>query len=285
MKNGQTKNLEAKLSKLYDLRRSRKLPRAKFSVKQALVEVSWLRSIMKSKGVHDSEYHDFYKALKLCGIDHVLDIGANYGYSATSLLNLGFSGKIFCIEPLREHAVALEYLRWAWPSNVRYRTIALGRQRGRLRLLTPTVGSTRLTALSFSSSTSVNISSLAENVQHHMDTYLEDEFGFEDVSLSRVKVKVRTLDEVFPRVQRSWGREPHTKFAIKIDAEGSEFEILSGATKTISTYSPLIFLEGVNEKVRETLVVMGYSEVLIAGHSLVRADAVTTTVNKLFLRV
>jgi FkbM family methyltransferase len=48
---------------------------------------------------------------------------------------------------------------------------------------------------------------------------------------------------------------------IQLDTEGSEYEILEGATETITNWKPLISVEDNNQNIRELLENLGYKEV------------------------
>ena len=211
---------------------------------EPLAQVKWVSHLLRTKTIHDQEFKEFSQALDLAGVTDLLDIGANYGYSVTTLRNLGYSNRIISFEPLREHWPALAYLKLLDPTKFRFRLIGLGSRLERGTLLTPVVKGVRLTALSFVSTLSPNYRAIATNVLSQAGLQFEKTFLVSDITLERSSVRLETLDRIQKQLVR--GRLSGRIWAIKIDAEGFESEILAGGTGFIDRFSPLIFCEGGN---------------------------------------
>jgi hypothetical protein len=80
------------------------------------------------------------------------------------------------------------------------------------------------------------------------------------------------------------GRLSGRIWAIKIDAEGFESEILAGGTGFIDSFSPLIFCEGATDIVRAFLTKLDYCEVTVANNLFAEATSQSPKVNSLFIR-
>jgi FkbM family methyltransferase len=157
--------------------------------------------------------------------DVVYDIGAHVGlYTLISSSKVGPNGHVYAFEPFPRNA---EYLR---------RHIELNQ-------------------LSNCTAVEAAVTDLAG--RQHFDPTNHDSSGHLSES-GEVTVQTLSLDEF---VFGSRGRRPPN--AAKINAEGAELEVLQGGQRTITEFSPVIFLsthsENVDRRCCEFLQSAGYS--------------------------
>jgi FkbM family methyltransferase len=156
---------------------------------------------------NNSEHCATHLLLRHLHVDLVLDVGANEGQYAESLLQGGYSGQILSFEPLsRPHALltarAARYPRWA----VQART-AVGES--------PGVATIHVAGNSVSSS-------LLPALQAHFAAAPESAtVGQEEVSV------VRLDDAVGPYLDHA------TATLLKIDTQGFEWQVLNGAPRVL----------------------------------------------------
>lgn len=182
----------------------------------------------KNKGVENTLLRDSLRLLREAGITekaHIFDIGANYGYLslvwASTVCQKG--GKVFAFEP-NPHVVA------AFRNSIKINgladtifseNVAVGRLNGKTEL--------------FLRSTTSNTIKSSE-------------------SESSIVVELICIDDYVKngRVQRC--------DLIKIDVDGSEYEILQGANKTIDRFSPILIIETNQDKrIVQFLIDKGYA--------------------------
>ena len=136
--------------------------------------------------------------------DVVYDVGAHVGlYTLVSSAQVGAQGHVYAFEPFPRNA---QYLR---------RHIELNR---------------------LSNCTVVEAAVSNSSAWQRFDPTAHDTAGFLSTT-GAVTVRSLTLDEFLSAAQER--RPPN---AIKINAEGAEMEILSGARRILNEFSPLIFL-------------------------------------------
>jgi FkbM family methyltransferase len=167
---------------------------------------------------------EFTDALKLG--DVVYDVGANVGiYSLYASVKVGNSGSVYAFEPLERN---LNYLRQHLSLNNLQNCTVLA------TAICHTEGTLAFSAADWQPSMG-RLSTSGE-----------------------IKVPSTTLDSCVYGEKRL--RPPSL---IKIDVEGAEFEVLSGATKSISEFHPIIFLEihgtELHRSCCEFLLAKGYS--------------------------
>ena len=153
-------------------------------------------------------------ALKHHEIDLIFDIGANSGQFATELNNNGYRGKIVCIEPqLNAHRELKKKAEKSENWHV-YERVALGSEIGHKTL--------NLSANSVSSSF-LPVGPKSTNI------------AIETSYIGSETVNVITFDELFSS-SKNLGRT----YAIKIDCQGYEMEILEGSKFSIDQITMVI---------------------------------------------
>jgi FkbM family methyltransferase len=145
--------------------------------------------------------------LRSLGIDVVLDVGANEGQYATELRNdVGFGGRICSFEPVSS---AYRLLQAQASRDPRWTTFnfALGDNEGRATI--------NVAANSESSS-------ILEMLPAHVTAEPESHF------VTTEEIEMKTLDVIFEDVT-----EPGERVYLKIDTQGFEDRVLSGAAQSL----------------------------------------------------
>lgn len=144
--------------------------------------------------------------LKNYGVDMVLDVGASAGYFGQQLRSIGYRGRILSFEPLSSaYATLLQTIGTdlTWTAH----NFALG---------------------SMAATATINIaknsysSSLNQMLPAHLKAAPWSEF------IGTEQVEVKTLDSIFAEVAAL-----RHNILLKIDTQGSELEVLKGATSTL----------------------------------------------------
>lgn len=187
----------------------------------------------------------------------ILDIGANWGYSAGSFWSVGARSKILSFEAIPLYRDCLQKILTLRPETYGYLMIALSSKPGSLKFAVPVVNDTALTALT-SASEDPQLDCLTNNIHNFIHQWMP---GVQDVTLRicEFEVPVQTLDEV---IAKSPELIPNRGVGvIKLDVEGLEFEVLKGAINTLRLYKPLVMAEGGNRPsgLQEFMTSLGYS--------------------------
>jgi FkbM family methyltransferase len=187
----------------------------------------------------------------------ILDIGANWGYSAGSMWSVGAGSKIVSFEAIPLYRDCLEKILTVHPEGYSYLMTALSSVPGVLKFAVPVVNDTALTALT-SASENPHLESLTENVYNSVHRWM---LGVSNITLRicEFEVPVQTLDSVLATHPKLIPK--HGVAVIKLDVEGWEFEVLKGAIDTLQAHKPLIMAEGGNrrQELRELMAALDYS--------------------------
>lgn len=151
----------------------------------------------------------------------IVDVGANAGQSAVAFGFTCPSHQIVSFEPNPTLWGELRFVRRLLGSRFEFRQFALGSVVGEATLLVPHIGDLPVSTRA----------SLSEQAAGQHQARLRDELG-RSVDFRPVVVPVSTLDQ--------FGLRP---IVIKIDVEGFELDVLTGALGTIETYRPLLMIE------------------------------------------
>ncbi len=179
-----------------------------------------LRRIVRASGYDIVKWHRMPPAaaarkrlLDGCGIDVILDVGANAGQFATSLRDpMGYRGAIISFEPLPDAfqdlaALARHDPRWE------VHNVALGAADGQMTL---NVSQNRV------SSSFLPI--------REASTAVEPLSAYE----SKCVVPVRTLDSILPELNVI---RASSRIMLKLDTQGFEGQVLTGAHECLSRFS------------------------------------------------
>jgi hypothetical protein len=203
-------------------------------------QARWIQSKIDGRVVHDLEYHVFARAIVRLGVDLVVDVGASYGYSATSLRALGYEGRVWSVEPLAKHRLALEHLAGLWPKTYRFSSAALSDYSAEVRICTPILRSVPCTEISFNVRDAISLPGLARNILAWAEMLGFREYGPGDLDFVVSPILAVPGDELF------WGADwvtSSTKIAIKIDVEGHEAKVIAGCRRLLSDLRPILFVE------------------------------------------
>ena len=169
-----------------------------------------------------------FNALKLiCNNDNqlFLDIGANAGMSALSILTLNPNAKVISFEPNPKHSFYLDKLADKF-HNFQYIPIGLDNQTSSVDFYFPIYNGKAMTA---------NGSFDYEIAKDYFKGTISF-FNERKLKIEKIKVNVKTLD--------SFQLKPDF---IKIDVEGWEYQVLLGGEETIKNARPILLIEGVSE--------------------------------------
>ena len=133
-----------------------------------------------------------------------IDVGANRGYYSYALSKI--AGRVEAFEP---NPAMARFARRKLGRNVRLHEVALSDRPGTMTLYVPQVGPSSM----------------------HLNASLKKPYAYE--AYAEHAVRVATLDEF----------EFDDVGFIKIDAEGSDMEVIAGASRTISKHRPNLLVE------------------------------------------
>lgn len=162
------------------------------------------------KGKYEKEFIHFLGMLKDTGI--ILDIGANIGITAIPMAKRAPHADVHAFEPILENFSTLQRIvNYFKLTNVKLFNLALGTEKGVLKMIMPTQGNSRMQGLS---------KAYEEGSGEKGTLY--------DVPLEK-------LDDLYPNASNIT--------AIKIDVENFEYQVFSGAKKLLERNKPLIYCE------------------------------------------
>ena len=177
-----------------------------------------------SRYLHDPDFAVFDWLTDVPGL--VLDIGANRGHSALSILRHTRRMRVFSIEPNPEHRWDLSLIRLLHPLRFRFRNVAAGDTVARKILYIP--GTRDLGQSAWGSLDP------AEFEKDHIRSELL-ELGIDvhdESSFRKISTRVMPLDDL-----------DLTPDLIKLDVEGFELQALQGLQDTLAKLQPALLIE------------------------------------------
>jgi len=239
----------------------------------------YIPEILSRTEPHDADYWIF--GLLPDQDQVILDIGADYGYSAASMWAAGARAAVISFEPIAGYRPCLAAIAAARPGRYDFRIVALGDRVGTVKLVMPVLNGVGLTAL-----TSSNPNEHLESIVDNVIDYLEKHTGgaaFQSFSVFEFESPMRPLDDLL--ASESFAVPLSAISAIKIDTEGSEARILTGARHTIEIHRPLILIEGANREaaVRDLMRDLGYVFAARDDRRLYQTERISDAVNGFFL--
>ncbi len=149
----------------------------------------------------------------------IIDIGGNRGESIQNFLRFNKNLKIICFEPKKN---SFEYIKKKYKKkNIRIFNFGIGNKQKKVSLYTPTIYNYEFSSLSATDLTNLKIR------LNSFFKVLKNDFKF-----IKEIIKIKKLDK--------FNLKPDL---IKIDAEGSELDILKSSIQTIKKYQPLLIIE------------------------------------------
>ncbi len=205
----------------------RMMKKMKFACERWLNRHPWLRHRIRQilpffpwlLPHHQSFYGLKHLAQKPQGL--FLDVGANDGISALGFRQLNSSYRIISIEPNPIHEPSLKRLTKNL-KNFSYVLAGAGRQRARIPLIVP-----QYKNLQFTTAASFYPQVIRENLAKEWSTEM-----IQTIRFSQCPIDVIPLDEL--------NLNPDV---IKIDTEGSDFEVICGLKQTIERCRPFLMVE------------------------------------------
>ena len=181
----------------------------------------------------------------------VIDIGGNKGESIKNFLKFNKNLKIFCFEPKKK---SFEIIKKKYrKKNIKVKNFGIGNNSKKIKLYTPMIYNYEFSTLS-----STNFSDLKFRLKFFFSKIYKN-FKFVEEN-----IQIRRLD--------SFNLKPDI---IKVDTEGSEFEVIKSAIKTIKKYKPILIIE-YNHKnfknVKKVMSKIGYKCYLYENNSFKNLD-------------
>ncbi len=214
--------------------------------------------------------------------DTVLDIGAHFGYSATSIWRAGCPAHVLSIEPNPWHRSSLEEIKRLRPGRFDFLGVGLSNSRGSLRFIVPVVDGVGIGGLCSAAIESEMDAAIPENLVKYMQTYTPDVVS-PRLQYAETHFPVAPLDEVLTLPDIAI---PLTRIAaIKIDVEGLEPEVLEGAVQTLRRHRPMLMIEGANRvaSVVSLLGSLGYCYAEFHGSTVFLTDRRSARVGGFYL--
>lgn len=212
----------------------------------------------------------------------VLDIGANFGYSATTIWAAGCGAAIVSFEPNSWHRGCLEQIRALRPDRFDFLITGLGNASAAVRFIMPVVDGTGISGLSSAAIESETDWAIPENVLSYMLNYLP-EVALPRLQFAETEWQIRRLDDLLhaARFQVPVDRIS----AIKLDVEGFEADVIAGALATLDQHRPMLMIEGANRvpEVVSQLLPRGYRYADFRDGCVILSDEPSTRVGGFFL--
>lgn len=222
-------------------------------------QVIWKEHSVLAACVHDEDYRVF----RLIGSrdDVVLDIGAHFGYSATSMWAAGCKCLIRSFEIDPAYTQSLQSLRRVKPHEYDFRICGLDSTAMTREYVVPVLNKTVVGALG-SICTPESLERLVDDLLSFYNTYMPEE-PLQSVQLLIRRLPVDSLDHVLAYDSNILSGSRIV--AIKLDAEGAEQAILQGAMVTLSEFRPMLLVER-GSQCRDLVSSLGVQGYLMAEH-------------------
>jgi FkbM family methyltransferase len=187
----------------------------------------------------------------------VLDIGAHWGHSATSIWRAGCPCCILAFEPNPWQWAPLSRLKDLRTERYDFLNIGLSHQPGRLRFVIPVIEGKGIGGLGSAAIERELEWIIPDNVLHYMITYMPD-IPAPRLQFTETEFIVEPLDAVLASTKVNVPLERIA--AIKLDVEGWEAEVIDGAAATLRQHRPALLVEGANRtpQVVDRLAALGY---------------------------
>ena len=198
-----------------------------------------VQHIIEKQDIHDQDYIAF----KHFTDPHstILDIGANFGYSATAIWRVGSQAAIASFEPIRGFAPILEEFGRrknpaSGPKKYEAYTLGISSEDGEAQFFTSVINGRIQSALT----TADKNTSIEAYVKmfDYVNEYIGDIRSFKIFSFSS---PITTIDKWMTAGKSNLNLNDIV--AMKIDTEGYEGRVLVGASALLRTQKPLIMAE------------------------------------------
>jgi FkbM family methyltransferase len=240
----------------------------------------WIKVMLENPKIHD----DDYSILSFLQDDNsiILDVGANWGYSAGAFKKLGLRAKIVSFEVISAFDGVLGEIKNLYPDSFHYFICGLGDAPSELNFVVPVVNGFACSGLC-SACDSPHLPSLARNILFDIEMNLA--WG-DDLSLQFYEFtgQVCPLDQLVPNDLPPRYKQLPIE-AIKIDVEGLECKVLSGGRNILEIHKPLVLAEGANRTfgISELMDSLGYIYAERIGNKLHKHNGMGQHSNGFFL--
>lgn len=241
---------------------------------------SFVPDMLERDSMHDADYVIF-RVFQNPG-SLILDIGANWGYSVSSIESSGAKSGIVSFEAIPMYRPCLAAIAELRPKKYHYFMTALSDSTSELIFTIPVINNQGLSALT-TAAEKPNIESMVGNIVTHIRLWMPEVEGFQ-YRLVSFRVPVQRIDDVV--IANPVVFDGRDIVAIKIDVEGMEFPVLRGAEDLLSSHRPLIMAEDAAQNVSlvHYLSGLGYLMAERDGSTLRLADRASVSgVNGFFI--
>jgi FkbM family methyltransferase len=212
----------------------------------------------------------------------VLDIGAHWGHSVTSIWRAGCPAHVLSFEPNPWQHAALSRLKELRGQRFDFLNIGLSNQHGRLRFVIPVIEGMGIGGLGSAAIERELEWIIPDNLVHYVMTYLPQvatpvlQFTEGEFDVAPLDEVLATADVAVP-VQRI--------MAIKLDVEGWEAEVIDGARETLRRHRPAMLVEGANRTapVVERLAALGFRYAEFSDGRVHLSDAISGRIGGYYL--
>lgn len=242
---------------------------------------AWIEETLNKGAVHDEDYWVF-GAFRDPGTT-ILDVGAHFGYSATSIWSSGAASGVISLEANARFENCLRRLVQLRPGRYDYRITALGDSTGTLHFAMPLLNGYGIGALA-TANPSPNLPCLVQNIVEHWEKHGNGQ-PFTSLRIHMFDAPLMRLDDLL--AAGGFGVPADHIVAIKIDTEGFEGQVLAGCPALLGTQKPLVLCEGghSNPTVCRQLLHFGYTYARRHGKQLQILSSPAEGVNGFFLHV
>jgi FkbM family methyltransferase len=187
----------------------------------------------------------------------ILDLGANFGYSAATIWASGSTCSILSFEPNPWHVPCLQQIKEMRAGRFDFVTLGLGNRDDSIRFVVPVIEGVGISGLVSAAIESEMDWAIPENLIQYVFEYVPS-VKSPHLQFAEVVWKIRPLDAALP--SRCFDVALDKIAAIKLDVDGFEAEVIEGAIETLRHHLPVLMIEGANRipGVMGQLIPLGY---------------------------
>jgi FkbM family methyltransferase len=240
----------------------------------------WIPELLERRDLHEPEFSIFRYFAD--DSSTILDIGANWGYAAASIWAAETTSRIISFEPNPWHMPCLQRIKELRPGLFDFVNVGLGSRLSDTKFVIPVLEGLALSALASASIEAMTDWGVPENILHHL---MHEHAELEEPRIQFTEVVWRTdrLDDVLDKHQ--FDLDLSVISAMKIDVEGFEADVLTGAEQTLRKHKPMIMIEGANRvpAIVDYLSSLGYRFAEFVAGCVELSDQQSSRVNGFFL--
>ena len=243
------------------------------------VEPSWIENLLGNRSIHDEDYVVF-RAFQDPETT-ILDLGAHFGYSATSIWASGAASRVLSFEVNPAFEQCLKRIVQLRPGRYDYCLTGLSDSPGTLEFAVPVINGHGIGAFT-TACTSLDIECFVKNVAEFFEKNLRGQ-PLASFRMHAFHAPVARLDDLL--ATRRFSVPTDKIVAVKIDTEGFEPRVLAGSRALLLTQKPLILAEcgHANPLVFGQLLQLGYVYAQRIASQLQIVSAPTDAINGFFV--